>query len=330
MEIWDAYYADGSKAGVDLVRGEKIPDGLFHLCSEILVRHTDGEYLLMQRDYGKATFPGYFEATAGGSALKGESAYDCAVRELREETGIVPITLEEVSVYISDSTIYHCFVALTDCDKGCIRLQEGETVSCKWLDEGELVRFINSDEVIPFQRRHFAVYYARIGYLRGHTILRVSEATEYAEALAEAMHGWWGIPLEAYRESIGEAIGNAKKRATGNGDTQTAVPEWYIVVDGGRIVGGAGVIENDFHPRRDLAPNLCALYVAESHRKRGIAGELLIHITENMHRRGVDTLYLLTDHECFYERYGWEYLCPVTSDGEESPSRMYVHRYKAK
>lgn len=31
MEVWDAYYEDGSLAGCDLVRGEKIPDGLFHL-----------------------------------------------------------------------------------------------------------------------------------------------------------------------------------------------------------------------------------------------------------------------------------------------------------
>ena len=39
---------------------------------EILVRHTDGDYLLMQRDFRKSNFGGYYEATAGGSALKGE------------------------------------------------------------------------------------------------------------------------------------------------------------------------------------------------------------------------------------------------------------------
>jgi hypothetical protein len=39
----------------------------------------------------------------------------------------------------------------------------------------------------------------------------------------------------------------------------------------------------------------------------------------------VHTLYLVTDHDSFYERYGWEYLCPVISDGEDEPSRIYVH-----
>ena len=45
MEIWDAYYEDGSLAGCDLIRGEKIPDGLYHLVSEVIVRHNDGDFL---------------------------------------------------------------------------------------------------------------------------------------------------------------------------------------------------------------------------------------------------------------------------------------------
>ena len=54
MELWDAYnIKEEPISGVTLVRGEKVPDGLFHLVSEIIVRHADGEYLLMQRDPAK-------------------------------------------------------------------------------------------------------------------------------------------------------------------------------------------------------------------------------------------------------------------------------------
>lgn len=41
LEIWDAYLLDGYLANQDLVRGESIPKGLYHLVSEILVRHID-------------------------------------------------------------------------------------------------------------------------------------------------------------------------------------------------------------------------------------------------------------------------------------------------
>ena len=50
MEIWDGYNSDGTLAGVDLVRGEPIPEGIYFMTVEILVRHVDGDYLLMQRD----------------------------------------------------------------------------------------------------------------------------------------------------------------------------------------------------------------------------------------------------------------------------------------
>ncbi len=40
------------------------------------------------------------------------------------------------------------------------------------------------------------------------------------------------------------------------------------------IVAGLGVIENDFHNRKDLAPNVCAVYTEEDCRCKGIAGKL--------------------------------------------------------
>ena len=84
MELWDAYDKDFQKiAGKTLVRGELIPQGLYHLVCDIIVRHADGAYLLMQRDPRKP-WGGMWEATAGGSALAGETPLECAARELRE------------------------------------------------------------------------------------------------------------------------------------------------------------------------------------------------------------------------------------------------------
>ena len=56
-------------------------------------------------------------------------------------------------------------------------------------------------------------------------------------------------------------------------ERKTGIPQWYIIVDGQRnTIAGAGVIENDFHDRKDLTPNLCDLFVEERKRGRGIAG----------------------------------------------------------
>ncbi len=166
MEIWDAYFRDGTPANRDLVRGEPIPDGLYHLVSEILVRHADGDYLLMQRDLNKATYAGYFEATAGGAAIKGEDALACAKRELWEETGITALSYRQIGYNLSRHGIFYNFLCLTDCDKDAIRLQEGETISYRWLNEKAFIDFIHSDRVIPFQKEHFSDFFREMGYLK--------------------------------------------------------------------------------------------------------------------------------------------------------------------
>lgn len=166
VEIWDAYYADGTLAGRDLVRGEPIPEGLHHLVSEIIVRHTDGDYLLMQRDPRKPNYGGYFEATAGGSALKGEDAITCARRELLEETGIAPGTLTKIGHFVSHDTIYETFLCVTDCAKDSVTLQERETVSYKWISEAEFIEFVNSDAMIAVQYQRYEPYLKQMGYIK--------------------------------------------------------------------------------------------------------------------------------------------------------------------
>ncbi|MCR4788942.1 MAG: NUDIX domain-containing protein [Lachnospiraceae bacterium] len=151
MELWDAYDKDLRKIeGMTLVRGEEksIPEGVYHLVVLILVRHVDGQYLLMRRSPGKA-YPLYWEATAGGSVLQGETAFEGALRELREETGIVTDDLEEKehSVSTTNHSAYFVYVCVTDCDKDSIVLQEGETCDYKWADGKEILA-MGDDELL--------------------------------------------------------------------------------------------------------------------------------------------------------------------------------------
>lgn len=149
-----------------------------------------------------------------------------------------------------------------------------------------------------------------------YNIIKIKNHPELICRAAEWFHHKWHIPAEEYRNSMEESL-----------QSGISVPQWYLVVEDSRIIGGAGVIENDFHKRKDLTPNVCALYVEEDCRCRGIAGELLRFMCNDMREKGIDTLYLITDHTSFYERYGWEYLCMVEED-EGGMTRMYIHNGK--
>lgn len=146
-------------------------------------------------------------------------------------------------------------------------------------------------------------------------IVRLIDRPEMKERAAQWFHEKWNIPLAAYLESMEESL-------QGSG----AVPQWYMAVENDRIIGGMGVIENDFHDRKDLSPNVCAVYTEEDRRCLGVAGVLLEFVCSDMKERGIETLYLVTDHTSFYERYGWEFFCMAQGDGEPEPTRLYIHR----
>ena len=152
MEKWDAYNENGEIVAGELVRDNPIPKGLYHLVSEVLLKHIDGDYLIVQRDFNKQVWGGYFEATAGGSALKGETAMDAAKRELFEETGINATLFSEIGKLVTDNTIFASYIAICDSPKDSVILQKGETISYKWITKKELITFLNSDECIPSQR----------------------------------------------------------------------------------------------------------------------------------------------------------------------------------
>ena len=150
--------------------------------------------------------------------------------------------------------------------------------------------------------------------MENYTYIKLRERPEWKQAAAEWFHSKWNVPTEAYLDCMDAYL---------SGETEYG---WYLCLNGNKIVGGMGVIENDFHDRKDLAPNVCAVYTEEACRGKGIAGQLLTIVVDDMKSKGITPIYLVTDHTNFYERYGWEFLCMVQGDGEPDMSRMYIHR----
>ena len=146
------------------------------------------------------------------------------------------------------------------------------------------------------------------------TYITLRERPELKDDAARWFHQKWGVPVDAYLACMDAYLANKTEYG------------WYLCLNGGNIVGGMGVIENDFHDRKDLTPNVCAVYTEKDYRCQGIAGHLLGLVVEDMHSKGISPLYLVTDHVGFYERYGWEFLCMVQGDGEPEMTRMYIHR----
>ncbi len=114
--------------------------------------------------------------------------------------------------------------------------------------------------------------------------------------LALFFHNKWKVPVSSYEESM---LSSLKEKS--------GTPSWFYVLENGEFIAGLGIIENDFHKRLDLSPNICAVFVMEDYRKQGIAKKLLDTACQYLASCKVEDVYLITTHTTFYEKCGFSF-----------------------
>lgn len=84
------------------------------------------------------------------------------------------------------------------------------------------------------------------------------------------------------------------------------LPRFYAVVENEKIIGTYALLRNDINSRQDLCPWLACLFVDKEHRGKEIGSLLLNHGLKQAAIKGYKKLYLTSDLEGYYEKYGWK------------------------
>lgn len=127
-------------------------------------------------------------------------------------------------------------------------------------------------------------------------IIAVREQPDFLNLAVDYFSSKWHIDRKIYEDSISDSI-----------ETDNSLPRWYLMLKGDDIIGSFGLIDNDFMVRKDLMPWLCALYVEESERGRALGSRLLTYGRQEAAKLGFEKVYLCTDHNGYYEKYGWRF-----------------------
>ncbi|AIN17634.1 acetyltransferase domain protein [Yersinia rochesterensis] len=129
-------------------------------------------------------------------------------------------------------------------------------------------------------------------------IISVRNQPEYKDKAIHYFQSKWATDETKmlYQDCITQCIG-----------AKNPLPQWYLMEFNSEIIGGVGLITNDFISRMDLYPWLCALYIEEHFRGHTYGALLIKHLAEETKQLGFDELHLCTDHIGFYEKYGFTF-----------------------
>ncbi|MBX0359726.1 GNAT family N-acetyltransferase [Halobacillus sp. Nhm2S1] len=128
-------------------------------------------------------------------------------------------------------------------------------------------------------------------------IVHLKERMDLVDRAIDIFWEQWGNEdnFKLYEDCIHQSLKN-----------EDELPLFYTLLDEEKIIGTYALLRNDMNSRQDLCPWLACLYVHPDHRGQQAGKQLLSHAVEEAGRLGYHFIYLATDLEGYYEKYGWD------------------------
>jgi len=147
-EIWDVYDSERRLTGRTHRRADPLPKGDYHLVVLTCLMNRSGGFLLTKRAPGKS-WAGMWEFQ-GGCATTGDDSLSAAIREAKEETGLIlaPENGELVFEIRHERAFFDVWLFIQDFCIEDVVLQPGETVDTKVATMEEVRRMVQSGEFV--------------------------------------------------------------------------------------------------------------------------------------------------------------------------------------
>lgn len=150
--------------------------------------------------------------------------------------------------------------------------------------------------------------------------LKVVQITDPADPALDSytdwIYTWWGKEQNFSRQQMKE---NLQRSVFAD-----RLPQTYVAYLGDEPVGGFQFAMSDCYVRPDVYPWIKNVYVDHPYRGRGFAGQMLRTAVEQVKKQNMESMYLFTHLNGFYEQFGWEYLEDFETHLPMGVQRLYV------
>lgn len=153
----DVLTDEGKPTGRIVEKADAHATGAWHRAAHLWIVTPDRRVLLQRRAPAKENWPGRWDVSVAGHVSAGESAAEAAVREAREELGLVvrPDDLAHVATFHEqcvlnggtyiDNEVHEVFIARIDVDPRALHLDPEEVADIALITLDQLDDF----EVVP-------------------------------------------------------------------------------------------------------------------------------------------------------------------------------------
>ena len=158
MELWDLYDENRNLIGKTHIRGEALDKGLYHLVVEIWTIDKTGKILLTQRHPSKNH--GLLWECTRGAVTAGENSLEGAVRELKEETGLL-VKKENLSLIDTNflgSSIMDTYVNILEFNLEDLSLQKIEVVDAMIVTINDFEKMYKQGLIVPSLWKRYSIY----------------------------------------------------------------------------------------------------------------------------------------------------------------------------
>lgn len=136
-------------------------------------------------------------------------------------------------------------------------------------------------------------------------IYDIKDKQEYIEEVAILTELEWGSEIgspEEFDERVNRKIEKIKSRLNDKNYCK------LILIDKDKLIGFISIFPHDGDERKDLSPWYATMYIKEEYRGKGYSKILNDAILEEARKRGFKKLYLKSELENYYEKFGAKYM----------------------